>query len=221
MLVVVGCILGRFALIHKITTKVSGRRDCSRTSCHFAILKIVPPRGARRERISSSGRYSFCSFRILLPTTKAGALQSSHTTRYPCVIWPCQIFGPSDVLMVPCAPFAWESPRVELTFSTRVPVRKAAEDCSVWERRVGVIKPSGRSFDDVEECDSRRCSSEPRSLALPGLLGGKSRQRHRFSQQLWTRFFEKRENSVVEKFDSWCELFCPFRSGRDMNRNQV
>src|SRR5208282_2718785 len=106
---------------------------------------------------------------------------SSHTTRYPCVTWPCHIFGPSDVLIVPCAPFTWESPRLELVFSTRVPVRKAAVDCSVWERRVGVIKPPGRSLDDVEECDSRRFSSEPWSLALPSLLGGRSRQRHLIS----------------------------------------
>jgi hypothetical protein len=71
---------------------------------------------------------------------KAGALQPSHTTRYPCVIWPCQSFGPSEVLIVPCAPLGWESPCVELIFSTRVPVHSAAEDCRVWERRVGVIR---------------------------------------------------------------------------------
>ena len=30
--------------------------------------------------------YPFSTFRILLPTTKAAALQSSQTTKYPCVI---------------------------------------------------------------------------------------------------------------------------------------
>ena len=29
---------------------------------------------------------------------------------------------------------------MELIFSTRVPVRNDAKDCSVWERRVGVIE---------------------------------------------------------------------------------
>jgi len=53
---------------------------------------------------------------------------------------------PSDALIMPCAPFAWESPRLELIFSTRVPVRNAAEDCSGWERIADVIKPPGHSF---------------------------------------------------------------------------
>src|ERR1700675_3429750 len=102
--------------------------------------------------------YSFSTFRILLPTTKAAALQSSHVTKYPCVIWPCHISGPSDVLIVPCAPFTWESPRPELIFSTRVPVRIAAEDCSVRERIVAVIKfPKGVHFECVEGCTSLCC----------------------------------------------------------------
>ena len=91
---------------------------------------------------------------------------------------------PCDVLIVPCAPFTWESPCVELIFSTRVPVRNAAADCRVWERRVGVINPPGRSPGDVEECDSRRLSSEPWSSALPNLLGRWSRQRHLTSRSL-------------------------------------
>jgi hypothetical protein len=108
----------------------------------FANPKRACSRSARFLAHADSRCYSYVSFRILLPTTKAGALQSSHTTRYSCVIWPCHIFGPSDVLIVPCAPFEWESPCWELIFSTRVPVRSAAEDCSVCERMVGLIKSS-------------------------------------------------------------------------------
>jgi hypothetical protein len=51
---------------------------------------------------------------------------------------------------VPRIPFAWESPRLELTFSTRVPIRNATEDWSVWERMVGRIRaflqPSPSAF---------------------------------------------------------------------------
>jgi hypothetical protein len=51
--------------------------------------------------------------------------------------------------MVPYAPLTRESPGLELIFSTRVPVRIAAEDCSVWERGVDVIKsPYGFRLSD-------------------------------------------------------------------------
>jgi hypothetical protein len=43
-------------------------------------------------------------------------------------------------VIVPCAPLTWESPCLELIFSTRVPVRIAAENCSVWERLVSIIE---------------------------------------------------------------------------------
>ena len=72
--------------------------------------------------------YSFASFRIILSTTKMGADQSSHTTRYARVNRPCHICGRSEEVTVPSAPFAWESPCLELIFSTRVPVRNATVD---------------------------------------------------------------------------------------------
>jgi hypothetical protein len=70
-----------------------------------------------------------------LPTTNTGTLQSSHVTRYACVIWPCHICGRSDDVTVP----ARESLCLELIFSTRVPVGSAPEGCGVWERIAGVI----------------------------------------------------------------------------------
>ena len=134
-------------------------------------------------RRRSSRRCSFTSLRIRLPTTKAAALQPSHVTRYPCVIWPCHISGPSDDVTIPCAPFTWESPGLELIFSTRVPVRNAAEDCRVWERRVGVVKtPAVRS---LGLC--RRLCVLPRLfralvVSPRSLFGGRSRQCHRISR---------------------------------------
>jgi hypothetical protein len=64
-------------------------------------------------------RYSFSIFRILLPRTKTWAAQPSQTTRYPRVRSPCHISGRSEDVTVPCAPFAWESPRLELILSMR------------------------------------------------------------------------------------------------------
>jgi hypothetical protein len=85
-------------------------------------------------------RYSLSTFRIFPSRTKAGAGQPSQTTRYPRVIWPCHISGRIEDVTVPHAPFPWESPRLELIFSMRVPIRNATEDCSDWELSVGVIK---------------------------------------------------------------------------------
>jgi hypothetical protein len=63
-----------------------------------------------------------------------------------------------------------------------VPVRNAAKDCSVWERRVGVVKsPQCVHLGSVEGCACRHVCSEPWSLALPNLLGRRSRQRHLIS----------------------------------------
>ena len=52
-----------------------------------------------------------------------------------------------------------ESPCSELIFSTYVPVRIAAEDCTRGSEDWLFIKSSGHSLRDLEECDSRRFSS--------------------------------------------------------------
>jgi hypothetical protein len=188
---------GAIAVKARIAASVLWISFCSVSRCDFSSetmpARFVMPEfyGERQAGVKGGASglprlrarpYSFASFRILLPTTKAAALQSSHVTKYPCVIWPCHISGPSDDVTMPCAPFGWESPCVELIFSTRVPVRNAAEDCSTRECIAGVIKsPQGVHLGCVGGCASRHFSSEPWSLELPSLLGRRNRQRHLIS----------------------------------------
>lgn len=67
-----------------------------------------------------------------------------------------------------CAPFAWESPCLELIFSMRVPIRKAAEDCSGWERMVGVIVITGRLGNSLMVVQSATKCTRGMEPTMPG-----------------------------------------------------
>jgi len=92
---------GAIAVKARIAASVLWISFCSVSRCDFSSetmpARFVMPEfyGERQAGVKGGASglprlrarpYSFASFRILLPTTKAAALQSSHVTKYPCVI---------------------------------------------------------------------------------------------------------------------------------------